>query len=88
MTQPLETLKKSLQNALTEAQANHEYNTEWLTSIEDGIYSCGLSVIALEQWLTIWKTAPLHQLDSDEVFYQEGVKFVSRKWDEINVVEV
>lgn len=84
---PLETLKKSLQNALTEAQANCEFNHDWLTAIEDGLYSCGLSVIALEQWLAIWKTAPLHQLDSDEVFYQEGVKFVSGIWDEINVVE-
>lgn len=84
---PLETLKQSLQNTLAESQANHEYNTDWLTSIQDGIYSCGLSVIALEQWLAIWKTAPLHQLDSDEVFYQGGVMFVSEKWDEINVVE-
>ena len=84
---PLETLKLFLQNTLAESQANHEYNTEWLTSIQDGIYSCDLSVIALEQWLAIWKTAPLHQLDSDEVFYQEGVMFVSEIWDEINVVE-
>lgn len=84
----LETLKQSLQSTLAESQANHEYNTEWLTSIQDGIYSCGLSVIALEQWIAIWKTAPLHQLDSDEVFYQEGVKFVSKIWDQINVVEV
>ena len=85
---PLETLKQSLQSTLAESQANHEYNTEWLTSIQDGIYSCDLSVIALEQWLAIWKTAPLHQIDSDELFYQEGVRLVSRKWDEINVVEV
>lgn len=88
MTQPLETLKKSLQNTLTEAQANCEYNMDWQYAINDGIYSCDLSVVGLEQWINIWKTAPLTQLDSAEVFYQEGVEFVSRKWDEINVVNV
>ena len=87
MTQALETLKKSLKDALTEAQANCEYNMDWLGAVQDGLYSCDLSVIALEQWINIWKTAPLPQLDSDEVFYQEGVIFVVEKWDEINVVE-
>ena len=87
MTQALETLKKSLQDALTQAQANGEYNLEWITAIEDGIYSCGLSVAALEQWINIWKTAPLTQLGNDEMFYQKGVMFVGEIWDEINVVE-
>lgn len=87
MTQPLETLKNSLQNALTEAQANCESNLDWLTAVSDGLYSCNLSVAALEGWLGTWKTAPLVELESDEMFYLEGVKFVGQIWDEINVVE-
>lgn len=87
MTQPLETLKKSLQNALTQAQANCEYNMDWQYAINDGIYSCDLSVVGLEQWINIWKTAPLANLASDEMFYLDGVNFVAGIWDEINVVE-
>lgn len=83
MTQKLEMLKGVLQKTIDESDAHFDYNVDWLSAVQDGLYSTDLSVVALEQWLAIWTLTDSHCLTGAEILYQEGVQFVADEWDNI-----
>jgi hypothetical protein len=84
MTQHLNLLKSKL---LTPIPVDKIKWNQKIAAIQDGLYSCDLSVVALEQWISIWTQTDSHCLTEDEVEYQEGVKFVSDEWEIIKGVE-
>lgn len=75
----LDTLKTKLQEALSESIESKHF----IEAISDGLYSTGLSVVALEQWGNSWAQVDSHFLAEDEISYQEGVQFVANLWEEI-----
>lgn len=76
---PLQQLKERLQLALNES-TEHLF---FVNALEDGLYSCDLSVTALEQWIAIWTQTDSHCMTEDEITYQEGVAFVESEWHKI-----
>lgn len=80
MTNPLEILKTQLEKALDETSETEDFKD----SLRDAINACNLnSVIALEQWLSVWTETDSHVLTENEIEYQQGVQFVEEKWHAI-----
>lgn len=76
---PLDLLKTQLQNALNESTESVDYKD----ALEDGVYSCGLGITALEEWVSIWINPLYCNFSVKEAEYQKGVKFVEDKWHQI-----
>lgn len=79
---PLEILKTQLEKALDETSETEDFKE----ALVDGTYACGLSVLSLETWLSIWNGSQ----DVDYLYgtgfskeYQQGVQFVEEKWHTI-----
>lgn len=71
---PLQSLKQILQEHIEVCQESDDYKE----SLEDCIYSCDLSGVALEQHLDCWLT--VCPIDCD---YRKGIGFVNDQWNTI-----
>ena len=80
--EPLQSLKQILQEHLEVWQGRPDKSDDYKEALEDCIYSCDLSVIALEQHLDCWLT--VCPIDSK---YRNGVQFVNDQWNIIKEKE-
>ena len=75
---PLQSLKQILQEHLEACQESEAYKE----ALGDCIYSCDLSVAALEQHIDCWLT--VCPVDSN---YRKGIGFVNDQWNIIKEKE-
>ena len=75
---PLKSLKQILQEHLRVCQEDDDYKC----ALDDCIYSCDLSEVALEQHVDCWLT--VCPIDSK---YRKGIGFVSDQWNIIKEKE-
>lgn len=79
---PIQSLKQILQEHLEVCQESEAYKE----ALEDCIYSCDLSVIALEQHNACWLWDGYYKGPND-IDYVRGVQFVNDQWNIIKEKE-